>query len=204
MARAANYDRDGALDAAMAVFWRKGYHATSLKDLEVALNMKPGSIYAAFESKENLYLLALERYFETSRKGFRAQMAKAATPLAGLAAQFQNYAELAQEDPSRRACMLMKTVIDTASTDPKITEVSQRYLDQMCTEFAEGFESARIAGELPDDADPMRLARRYQANVSALRVELLRGISREDVSNLAADMAQETLELRRWTRHVPN
>ena len=132
MARAANYDRDVALDAAMTVFWRKGYHATSLKDLEVALNMKPGSIYAAFESKENLYLLALERYFETSRKGFRAQMAKAATPLAGLAAQFQNYAELAQEDPSRRACMLMKTVIDTASTDPKITEVSQRYLDQMC------------------------------------------------------------------------
>ena len=97
----------------------------------------------------------------------------------------------------------MKTVIDTASTDPKITEVSQRYLDRMCAEFAEGFEAARIAGELPDDADPMRLARRYQANVSALRVELLRGISREDVSNLAADMAQETLELRRPTDHAP-
>tara|TARA_R110002072_G_scaffold15924_3_gene63256 strand:+ start:813 stop:1427 length:615 start_codon:yes stop_codon:yes gene_type:complete len=203
MPRTANYDRDAALDAAMAVFWRKGYHATSLKDLESALEMKPGSIYAAFESKENLYLLALERYFETSRRAFRAQMAKAATPLAGLAAQFRNYAELAQEDPSRRACMLMKTVIDTASTDPKITEVSQRYLDRMCAEFAEGFEAARIAGELPDDADPMRLARRYQANVSALRVELLRGISREDVSNLAADMAQETLELRRPTDHAP-
>jgi len=61
MARAANYDRDVALAAALSVFWRKGYHATSLKDLETNLDMKPGSIYAAFESKENRYLLALER-----------------------------------------------------------------------------------------------------------------------------------------------
>lgn len=195
MTRAANYDRDGALDAAMAVFWRKGYHATSLKDLELAMCMKPGSIYAAFDSKENLYLLAIERYFETSRRGFRAEMAKAVTPLAGLAAQFQNYADLANEDPSRRACMLMKTVVDATSTDPKIAAASQRYLDQMCAEFADSFEAARAAGELPLDADPMRLARRFQANLFALRVELQRGTPRGDISKLAADMAQETMDL---------
>ncbi|SEK94531.1 TetR/AcrR family transcriptional regulator [Pacificibacter marinus] len=195
MARAANYDRDGALDAAMILFWRKGYHATSLKDLEAALHMKPGSIYAAFESKENLYLLAIERYFEASLKGFRAEMSKAVTPLAGLAAQFQNYANLAQEDSSRQACMLMKTVVDTASTDPKIAAASLRYLDQMCGEFAEAFEAARAAGQLPCDADPMRLARRFQANISALRVELLRKTPQDDISKLAADMAKETMAL---------
>jgi AcrR family transcriptional regulator len=193
MARATNYDRDAALDAAMAVFWRKGYHATSLKDLEAALEMKPGSIYAAFESKENLYLLAIERYYEASRAGFRAQMAKAKTPLTGLAGQFENYAGLAQGDPTRLACMLMKTVVDTASTDPKIAAASQRYLDKMCAAFATGFEAARDAGELPIGADPMRLARRYQANISALRVELLRGTPNEHIAKLAADMAQETL-----------
>lgn len=196
MARAANYDRDRALDAAMTLFWRKGYHATSLKDLESALQMKPGSIYAAFGSKENLYLLAIERYFEASRDGFRAEMAKAATPLSGLAAQFQNYAGLAQDNPARRACMLMKTVVDTASTDPKIAAASQKYLDQMCAEFAEAFEAARIRGELPSNADPRRLALRFQANISALRIEMLRGTPRDDIVKLAADMAQETMELR--------
>jgi TetR/AcrR family transcriptional repressor of nem operon len=195
MARATNYDRDAALDAAMAVFWRKGYHATSLKDLEGALNMKPGSIYAAFESKENLYLLAIDRYFEASRRGFLAQMAEAATPLAGLTAQFKNFADLGKGDPSRQACMLVKTVVDTTSTDPRIAAASQRYLDQMCAEFAESFEAARAAGELPHDADPMRLARRFQANVSALRIELQRGTSQDDISKLAADMAQETMKL---------
>lgn len=194
MARAENYDRDAALDAAMILFWRKGYHATSLKDLESALHMKPGSIYAAFDSKENLYLLAIERYFEASRDGFRSEMAKAATPLSGLAAQFQNYADLAQDDPARRACMLMKTVVDTTSTDPKIAAASKQYLDQMCVEFAESFEAARVSGELQSDADPKRLALRYQANISALRVEMLRGTPQDDISKLAADMAQETMQ----------
>lgn len=195
MVRAANYDRGAALDAAMTLFWGKGYHATSLKDLETAMCMKPGSIYAAFDSKENLYLLAIERYFEVSRRDFRAEMAKAVTPLAGLAAQFQNYAALAKEDPSRRACMLMKTVVDTVSTDPKIAAASQRYLDQMRAEFAKIFEAARVAGELPFDADPKRLALRFQANISALRIEMLRGTPRDDILKLAADMAQETMAL---------
>ncbi|MDX1331083.1 MAG: hypothetical protein R3317_10735, partial [Burkholderiaceae bacterium] len=64
-----------------------------------------------------------------------------------------------------------------------------------CAEFAESFEAARIAGELPPDADPKRLALRYQANISALRIEMLRGTPRDDILKLAADMAQETMEL---------
>jgi AcrR family transcriptional regulator len=195
MTRAANYNRDAALDAAMAVFWRRGYHATSLKDLEAALNMKPGSIYAAFTSKENLYLLAIERYFTASRRGFLAEMAKHKSPLAGLAAQFQNYVTLAEGDPSRQACMLMKTLVDTKSTDPQLAEASRAYLDQMCAEFAQVFTAARDAGEIAADADPKRLARRYQANITALRVELQRGTSKADIVALAADMARETLQI---------
>jgi AcrR family transcriptional regulator len=195
MARAANYDRDAALDAAMTVFWRNGYHATSLKDLEVALNMKPGSIYAAFQSKENLYLLAMARYFDVSRQGFRAQMAAATSPLAGLAAQFQAYAKLADADPSRHACMLMKTLIDTKATDLQLAQASQEYLERMCDEFARVFDAARTAGEIPMDADPKRLARRYQANITALRVELQRGLPPSDIAALAADMTKETLQL---------
>ena len=195
MVRAANYDREAALAAAMEVFWRKGYYATSLKDLETALNMKPGSIYAAFDSKENLYLLAIERYFNLSRARFRAEAAASASPLACLAAQFRNYVKLAEGDPSRQACMLMKTLVDTKSTDPKIAQVSQRYLDEMRAEFTQAFKAAQQGDEIPATADPDRLARRYQANITALRVELHRGAPQADLIDLAEDMARETMQL---------
>jgi TetR/AcrR family transcriptional regulator, transcriptional repressor for nem operon len=193
MARAENYDRDAALDAAMALFWRKGFHATSLKDLEASLQMKPGSIYAAFESKETLYLLALRRYFDASLLGFRTYMAQAASPLAGLVGHFQNFAQLSPDDRSSQACMLTKTLVDTKSTNPAIAQATQGYLDEIRDEFARAFEAARVAGELPQGADPQRLARRYQANISALRIEIHRGSPKAVIDALAEDMAQELL-----------
>lgn len=83
MPRTAPYNRDHALDAAMTLFWRQGYHATSLKDLEQALAMKPGSIYAAFKSKENLFRLSLQRYFDKGGDRLAGYIDAAPTPLAG-------------------------------------------------------------------------------------------------------------------------
>lgn len=196
MARASAYDRDTALQSAMALFWDKGYHATSLKDLETALAMKPGSIYAAFTSKENLYLLALERYFNASCTRFRTQMAQAQSPLAALAEQFRAYARLAPDAMARQACMLTKTLVDTRSTDPEIVQATRDYLSRMVAEFSAGFARAIAAGELPADANPDRLARRYQANLSALRLALHQGLTPEEVNDLAEEMAREIEQLR--------
>lgn len=196
MARADPYDRETALDAAMALFWDKGFHATSLKDLEAALAMKPGSIYAAFTNKENLYLLALGRYFDKSRTQFRAQMTAATSPLDALAAHFRNYARLPQTDPSRKACMLTKTLVDTRTTDPEIAAATLEYLDAMHAEFVTAFAQAQIAGEVSDHADLHRLAHRFQANLTALRLALLQGIAPKNFTELAEDMALEIDSLR--------
>lgn len=196
MTRAAPYDRETALDAAMALFWEKGYHATSLKDLEARLSMKPGSIYAAFTNKETLYLLTLERYFAASRAGFRNHMARAISPLATLADHFRSYARMRPDDMARRACMLTKTLVDTRATDPCIAAASQEYMSAMQSEFAAAFTAARDIGELPDGSDPDRLARRFQANITALRLALHQGMAPADFAQLAEDMAEEIEGLR--------
>ena len=196
MPRAAPYDRETALDAAMAVFWDKGFHATSLKDLEQALSMKPGSIYSAFVSKENLYLLALKRYFERSRSGFRGQLRKAASPLDALADHFRGYARLTSGDQARQACMLTKTLVDTRTTDPEIAATTQGYLSAMQREFSEAFLAARDLGELSQDADPARMARRFQANITALRLALHQGMGPDEFAQLTEDMAAELEEQR--------
>ena len=64
MARTPQFDRDIALNNAMLLFWKQGYHATSMKDIEYALDMRPGSIYAAFGNKESLFNEALRTYGE--------------------------------------------------------------------------------------------------------------------------------------------
>ena len=64
MPRPARHDRQQALDRAVDLFWERGYHATSMKHIEQALDMRPGSLYATFGSKEGLFSEVLNRYAE--------------------------------------------------------------------------------------------------------------------------------------------
>lgn len=58
------FDREAALDQATRLFWLKGYEATSMADLIEAMGIGSPSLYAAFGSKEELYVEALQHYVE--------------------------------------------------------------------------------------------------------------------------------------------
>jgi len=60
--RPRSFDREAALNAAMEVFWTKGYEAASISDLTEAMGINPPSLYAAFGDKEKLFLATIEQY----------------------------------------------------------------------------------------------------------------------------------------------
>lgn len=64
MAAKRNFENEEVLDRVMQVFWTHGYRGTSLEDLARATGVRKGSLYNAFGNKEDLFLLALERYAE--------------------------------------------------------------------------------------------------------------------------------------------
>ncbi len=63
--RPRGFDRETALAKATRLFWIKGYEATSIADLTEAMGVGSPSLYAAFGSKEALYVEALGYYRET-------------------------------------------------------------------------------------------------------------------------------------------
>ncbi|MEN0068606.1 MAG: TetR/AcrR family transcriptional regulator [Myxococcota bacterium] len=62
MGRRKTYDRDDVAQRAMDVFWRKGYEAATIQELERALDINRYSLFAEFGSKEGLFEAALEVY----------------------------------------------------------------------------------------------------------------------------------------------
>ena len=46
MARSKAFNEEDVLDKAVAVFWAKGYEATSMQDLVEAMGIQRGSLYA--------------------------------------------------------------------------------------------------------------------------------------------------------------
>ncbi|MBV1834362.1 TetR/AcrR family transcriptional regulator [Novacetimonas pomaceti] len=64
--RPREFDRDRAIDAAMALFWAQGYEPTSLTQLKASMgNISPASFYAAFGSKEALFREVVQHYLAT-------------------------------------------------------------------------------------------------------------------------------------------
>ncbi|GHE02925.1 hypothetical protein U879_08960 [Defluviimonas sp. 20V17] len=191
MGRQASYERDEVVSKAQALFWAKGYRATSLKDLETALNLRPGSIYAAFGSKEALFAEALRRYAGQSRDQVRQSLKAAKSPLAGLAAHVRALGCVRPEAAPSRACMLVKTLLETPDDDPVLRPQTEEMMQGMEAEFAAAFAAARAAGELPDSADPERLARRLQAEIFGLRAYAQRSDAQGKVAELAEDIARD-------------
>lgn len=76
MGRQREFDVDEALDAALCVFWRKGYEGASYLDLTEATGVKRPGLYSAFGNKEALFLRALERYYEHYLDFYRAALLK--------------------------------------------------------------------------------------------------------------------------------
>lgn len=64
MARPREFDESDALRVAAETFWRRGYQATSIKELEEATGLTAGSLYKAYGSKRELFARSLEHYMK--------------------------------------------------------------------------------------------------------------------------------------------
>jgi len=196
MARASIHNRQDSLERALQLFWQKGFHATSLKDLEKALDMRPGSIYATFGSKDGLFQEALERYSRLGLVELERTFQAYESPLAGLAAYLRGLGGICDKELPSRACMLVKSLLELGEREQAARDKAEELLAGMEVLFIDRFSAAQRAGELNSRLDPVLLGRRLQAEIMGLRAFAQRDVDSAIVHALAEDMAQSLEALR--------
>src|SRR5580700_7225738 len=90
--RPINFDKDAALEAAMLLFWERGFEGTSMGDLTQAMGLNPSSIYAAFGDKQALFALAAKRYADVPAQ-YMARALEQPTLRGFILAAFENTVE---------------------------------------------------------------------------------------------------------------
>ena len=170
MARVREFDTEAAVAAAMAAFRRKGYAGTSIQDLTEATGVGRGSLYAAFGSKEGLYLAAMDRYREQH-----------ATPLVEILHGGAPARELIREvlvgivdelvrDGERQACLIVGAAMERAARDPKIAAHLRATTGSLEDGLAEVIAAGQKKGEVSDREDARHLARFLLTFMQGLRV----------------------------------
>ena len=68
MGRPKSFNREGVLEKALPVFWRRGFADASLHELEVATGVNKSGLYSEFKDKEDLFMESLRYYLESLEK----------------------------------------------------------------------------------------------------------------------------------------
>ena len=68
MGRPKKFSRNGVLEKALPVFWRRGFADASLHELELATGVNKSGLYSEFKDKEDLFMQSLHYYLESLEK----------------------------------------------------------------------------------------------------------------------------------------
>jgi TetR/AcrR family transcriptional repressor of nem operon len=170
MARPREFDPHAALERAMDVFWSKGYEATSLDDLCEATSLSRSSLYAAFGSKRNLLLRAVDHYVEQRTPNIAAVLAQPLPVREAIADLLRRFIDNIVAGPGRRGCFLGNCAAELPRADRGALARVRRGLESTEATFREALERAQGRGELAADADANALARFLVAGFQGLRL----------------------------------
>ncbi len=188
MGRRKTYDREDVTGRAMLLFWERGYHATSTRDLTEAMGINPGALYAEFGSKEGLYLETVKRYEATVVPGHFASLEAPGASLEQIRAVLTFMGGIGSYAGSHYGCLLCNAGIELAPTLEQSEASTARFLNRLTLAFGHALGNARDAGQLLDDAPVDELARFFPTVLMGIFV-LARARIDAAVMRAAADQA---------------
>src|ERR1700756_4558368 len=123
--RSRMFDVEEALDVALEMFWRQGYDGTPIQALCRAMDLQPGSVYAAFGSKRDLFVAAVRRYIETVSAEAVDRINGASSGLQGLREYFAHLVDAMVEGKRVRGCLITNSLVEFAARDPELAGMFQ-------------------------------------------------------------------------------
>lgn len=149
--------REKIVEAAMELFWLKGYGSTSIADILSRTQLNSGSLYHFFPGKQDLLVAVLEQY----KLGLRPMLLEPAwvgvdDPIERVFALLGRYRGLILETDCTYGCPIGSIALELHEPD----EAVRRLLAENFTGWVEAIEECLVAAgdRLPHDIDRSALA----------------------------------------------
>lgn len=167
--RTKDFDPDDIADAAMQVFWQRGYAATSVQDLVDGTGLSRSSLYGTFENKQGLFQHALRRYeaVTTSNVELLSGPGRARDLVRQLLLRIVQD-ELS--DAGRRGCLVANAALELAGHDEAVAEMVAGNFQRLQKALEKLILRGQQEGDITDSKKPRALARFVLNTVQGLRV----------------------------------
>ncbi|MFJ7698375.1 TetR/AcrR family transcriptional regulator [Lysinibacillus fusiformis] len=170
MARTREFDEEKVLEAAMQLFWEKGYEATSLSDLTARMGIQRPSIYSTFGDKKELFEAALRRYTTSRAANIRARLQSHVSVKQAFATFFEEVIQAEYTKDLSNGCFCINTMVELAPHDERFEILTREHQLYLAVIFQETIERGVQAGELEADTDAKSLAQALIVSLIGLTV----------------------------------
>jgi len=172
VARTREFDEGKVLDAAMQLFWEKGYEATSLSDLTSRMGIQRPSIYAAFGDKKELFETALRKYMMSRASETRDKLQSHSSVKEAFAAFFADVVAEEYAGDCSRGCFCINTMVELAPHDEKFEILTREHQMYLSVIFQETIERGIQSGELDAHIEAKALSQALIISLIGLTVML--------------------------------
>lgn len=180
-----------ALDKAVRVFSRRGYHGTSISDLTHEMGLAQGSIYKAFGDKQGVFVAAFQHYRATRLERLRKAVGTG-NGRDRLNRALGFYVESSQGEEGLLGCLVVGSAAELSTFDPEVARHIVSALDRNEAFLASLIREGQADGSISGRADPGATARMLLCLVQGMRVVAKTGRSREEMQ-AAVDTALRAL-----------
>jgi AcrR family transcriptional regulator len=125
MAGVKQFDPNEALDRAMTAFWSRGYEATSIDDLVEATGIGRGSLYGTFGDKRQLFITALDHYWNTVAAQMIAELSDPDGRCA-IERMFDVLIRRASDPAVPRGCLITNTALECPTRESSCSPQAAR------------------------------------------------------------------------------
>lgn len=183
MARTREFDEEKVLDAAMQLFWEKGYEATSLSDLTSRMGIQRPSIYSTFGDKKELFEAALRKYTMSRASEIRTKLQNQPSVKEAFRHFFREVADEEYAEGLSRGCFCINTMVELAPHDEKFEILTREHQMYLSVIFQETIERGIQSGELDSGIEAKATAQALIVSLIGLTVILKSRPNRSFVDN---------------------
>ncbi|MEM8793180.1 MAG: TetR/AcrR family transcriptional regulator [Pseudomonadota bacterium] len=145
--------KSDAVTAALELFWSKGYAETSMAELVEATGMNRYALYSVFGNKREIFLAALEAYFEEGRQTFEPILYNTElAPLERIETGMRTFIAMLRE--KQNGCFICHVAVEHRSDDPEVDKAVNAYFNRIRELIRAPLEEAAARGELNPNLPP--------------------------------------------------
>jgi len=144
----------------MVVFQDKGYEATSIQDLVEHMEINRFSLYQAFNSKQDLFLEALQAYHDNVALPFFNRLRDSKGGISVVESVLMELVARVKSGRSSNGCLLCNSIAELgARQDKRTTAILEKYLEMVEKSFYVALQRAKELGDISDDVDTRQQAK---------------------------------------------